>query len=325
MTSNSGEDRDEIVFDANSGISGEEQREILAKINGIAEKNRRSLAETAENGQEGNNRLFKAQNSGNLFPIAVNIAAVLVLAAGLLTLSIFHGKTDAQVRRTKVYNSAEHALFDEIMSAAAADMALGEMDRLSREQAHAAAIENQMSAMFANLNAQIRDNRLDEAAGTIRAMREFLNTPAFAVIRSIQARKDLYAQAINSFETMIDEARRSQAAAAGLFDPNIEQSLADLHEENTRLQRRLEENSRERDSRIASLETNLAAQTQSSQSSQQTVVSLQAENAALNQTVAAQENTIETIQEVVQGRSIQDMTIGELSERLARIQQALGQ
>jgi division protein CdvB (Snf7/Vps24/ESCRT-III family) len=34
---------DEITFDSNSGISEEEQREILEKINGIAEKNRRSL------------------------------------------------------------------------------------------------------------------------------------------------------------------------------------------------------------------------------------------------------------------------------------------
>ena len=324
MTNNSTEDDFGIVFDADSGICEEEQREILAKINGIAESNRRSLAASA--GEGGKKQSFKAKNSGNRFPFAVNIAAAVILAGGLTALFFFHGKTDAQVRMgTRVYNSAGHALFDEIMSAAAADMALGEMNRLSREQAHAAAVENQMSAMFANLNVQIRDNRLEEAAGTIRAMREFLNTPAFAALRSIQARKDLYTQAINSFETMIDEARRNQAAAAGLYDPNTEKALTDLQEENTRLQQRLEESAREKDNRIASLETNLATQTQNSESSRQTVVSLQAENAALNQTITTRENTIETIQEVVQGRSIQDMTIGELSERLARIQQALGQ
>jgi hypothetical protein len=36
--------RDEIRIDESSGISAEEQREILVQINGIAEKNRQSLA-----------------------------------------------------------------------------------------------------------------------------------------------------------------------------------------------------------------------------------------------------------------------------------------
>ncbi|MCL1836314.1 MAG: hypothetical protein FWG46_02070 [Treponema sp.] len=449
----------EIVFDANSGISEEEQREILAKINGIAEKNRRSLASGAgESGEDGKPGRFKAQKSGNVFPMAVNIAALAALAAGLLILSAFHGKTDAQVRQgARVYNTAERALIDEIrketssrleakeneisliatklaevdaelqelhsssqelsaeqqaaegrlmaiqeeyramltnlrdersqileearareanlqaqldtrtrelaLSTAAVDLAIGEMDRLSKEQAQAAAVESQMGAFFAKLNEQIGNYHLDEAAETIVSMRGFLNTPSFQSLRSIQARKDLYTQAINSFETMVEEARRSQSGRSGLRDEAAELAITSLEERYARLERdmeekdktiaafssdgsalsqrlagleesagtlrtqnaALEESAREKDGRIASLETNLAVQAQNAETSRQTVAGLQAENATLNQTITSRNATITNIQDIVQGRSIGDMTLNELTESLARIQQALGQ
>jgi len=102
MTSNS-EDAFGIVFDAKSGISEEEQREILAKINNIAEKNRLSLSEGE--GKSKKTR-FKAKKSGGRFPVIVNIIAFSALAAGLLILISMQGKTDARIRTgTKVYNT----------------------------------------------------------------------------------------------------------------------------------------------------------------------------------------------------------------------------
>ena len=119
MTSNDslGEDT-EIILDLNSGISEEEQREILAKINGIAEKNRRSLSGGDSSGGPagaGSKMRFKAKKSGGRFPLLVNVIAAAILASGFLLLSSFQGKTDAQVREgTMVYNSAERALIEEI-------------------------------------------------------------------------------------------------------------------------------------------------------------------------------------------------------------------
>ncbi|MDR3166788.1 MAG: hypothetical protein LBT93_02500 [Treponema sp.] len=65
-----------IVFDTTSGISEEEQREILAGIEGIAGENRivspsRPLKE-------------EAKKRGFLFPLLVNIFALLLLGGGFL-------------------------------------------------------------------------------------------------------------------------------------------------------------------------------------------------------------------------------------------------
>ncbi len=99
----------EIKFDEKSGISLEEQKEILAGINGIAEKNRRSLSGVSTA------RSFKAKKNGGLFPIVVNVAAALILAGGFFLMYFFHSREEIQIREgTKVFNTAERALIEEI-------------------------------------------------------------------------------------------------------------------------------------------------------------------------------------------------------------------
>jgi peptidoglycan hydrolase CwlO-like protein len=458
MTNNTMTTNEEIVFDANCGISEEEQREIFAQINNIAEKNRLSLAASAATasvdggiprGKGKKKKRFKAKKSGGLFPLVVNAAAIAALAGGFLALYVFQGKTDAEVREgAKVYNSAERALIDEIrretssrledkeneiskiasqlegvdaelrdlhssaqeltaeqqaaedrlramreeyramlanlqdersvileearareanlqaqlesrtrelamvseQSAAAIDIAQGELERLSREQAQAASVEAQMGAFFATLTSRINENRLDEAAEILVTMRAFLNTPAFMGLRSIQARRDLYVQAINSFDTMIDELRRNQAAlATGVMslDRSAEATFAQLQEKNAQLERDLAERNR----RITEMERTLQTSSSASASAAQNATALERRVETLHADVAREsgranslqeqvntrDNTIRTqtatianrndcleqIQNVIRGRSIADMTIGELSDSLSRIQNAL--
>ncbi|MDR2258858.1 MAG: hypothetical protein LBE14_06890 [Treponema sp.] len=96
-----------FVFDTASGISEEEQREILAGINSIAEKNRRSLS--------ADKAAFSAGKKGRVFPVLVNVAAVFILGGGFFLLSLFHGKEEVRVREgAAVYNPAERALIEEI-------------------------------------------------------------------------------------------------------------------------------------------------------------------------------------------------------------------
>jgi len=102
---------EDIVFDANSGISQEEQEEILSAINGIAEKNRLSLS--ADTGFFG--KKITAKKSGAFFPLAVNITALVILCAGVILLINFYGKTDTLERMgNAVYNLTERALIEEI-------------------------------------------------------------------------------------------------------------------------------------------------------------------------------------------------------------------
>jgi len=284
----------EIVFDAKSGISEEEQREILAKIDSIAEKNRLSIGEDRE-GKSKKTR-FKAKKSGGVFPFVFNIAAVAVLATGLLVLSSTQIKTDSAVRTGgKVYNSVERALIDEIRKETLALLeanereislivsrlgeidseeylsaltvlrnersgiledarakeavlqarfenrtrdsyagapalqdaaAEGELAALNTEHGLTSGIEAQMGGFFANLNRQIADDSLDEAALTIQAMRDFINTPAFKSLRSVQARKEMYIQSINTFEAIVKEAVENKAVSNS--DPQYVNRMSDL-------------------------------------------------------------------------------------------------
>jgi chromosome segregation ATPase len=374
MTNNN-RDGSGIVFDAKSGISEEEQREILAKINNIAEKNRLSLAEGEKGEGKGKKTRFKAKKSGGRFPVIVNIIAFAALAGGLILLISMQGKTDARIRTgTRVYNVAERALIEEIRKETHGEAAAaGELERLYREQTQTAAVEAQMGGFFSNLNRKITDNNLDEAAATVKSMREFINTPAFENIRSIQARKEMYTQAINSFETMIDETRKykTNSGAGGNIDTNglqariaqLEQNLAEkdktiaaFSSQGTSATRRLtelENNNKTLQTRNTQLQTDLDRQTRSAATLQQNLTQTTAQfqqatsdlqtekqrTATLNQTVEARNTTIQQrdnsirdlqqrinrIQEVVQGKAAVNMTIGELSDSVSRIQEVLGQ
>jgi chromosome segregation ATPase len=446
----------EIVFDPKSGISEEEQREILARINGIAEKNRLSLsAGSGDNSSVKKNQRFKAQKSGRIFPVLVNLTAILALAGGFIVLSSFQGKTDAQVREgTKVYNSAERALIEEIrketssrleakereislitsklanidaelrdlysntvelnedqqavgimlratqeeylatlaqlqyersqileeartreeilqtqlenrtrelidvsqQSAAEINLARDELNRITTEQAQSATVEAQMNAFFANLNNQLAENRFEDASSTLNSMRNFLDTPAFQTLRSIQARRDQYAQTINSIDTMLKNRDPSAMPVVTTPDSDLEKTLSNLQERNAQLEQNLAEkdrtiaaalNSQDNGTRrIVELETsvnnlrntNNSLEAASSEKDNQ-IRSLQNERNTLNQTIATQtqsittlnqtitarNNTITRIREVVQGRSVTDMTLGELNDSLVRIQNALNE
>jgi DNA repair exonuclease SbcCD ATPase subunit len=267
-------------------------------------------------------------------------------------------------------------------SEAALDIARNEMDQLIKEQALTSTVEAQLGAYFINLDTQLRENRLDNAAATVRSMQTFINTPAFQALRSIQTRKELYTNAIHSFETMIEEARKNQAAlnsGGRIPDRDSERAQHDLQEKVAQLELDLEEKNktieafseqgtgtarrltelersitdlravnsgleaatRERNSRIAALETDLSRQTQTAENSrqsaavlqqtvntlqqsvaslQQSATSLQSENARLNQTVNTRDSTIRQLE---QQNTVQEENISNLNTQLVQIRQAL--
>jgi len=104
----------EIVIDASSGISVEEQREILVHINGIAEKNRRALSAGA-GGKKGYRKRFKAKKNGGRLPVLVNSCAILALVIGLIVLFALHDRTEIEAREgTRAFNDLERFIISEI-------------------------------------------------------------------------------------------------------------------------------------------------------------------------------------------------------------------
>jgi len=108
--------KENIAFDEKSGISLDEQKEILSKINGIAEKNRKLLSQSTQvDKDKKGNIVINAKKSGAGFPLAVNIAAVVVLLSGIFLMFFFFHKKDTSVRIGKAaYDITERTLIQEI-------------------------------------------------------------------------------------------------------------------------------------------------------------------------------------------------------------------
>ena len=411
----------EIVIDAGSGISVEEQREIIVQINGIAEKNRLSLSAGTETGK-GLRKRFKAKKNGGLFPVLVNIFAVAALAGGFFLLYSFQTEAEIQAREgTRVFNTGERALIYEIRRettallaekdreinailasltdletqmhnllvgseiltmeqqaiqtqlrlqqeerlaalalardersrildearsqearlqaqldartrelaaitdrhAAELEAARNELAQASREQAQAATVEAQIAAFFANAHAQVAENRFQDAEQTVIALREFINTPAFQGLRLIQARRDLYIQAANTLEAVLEERRTiHQAMLAGALPPDLDAETR-LREEIAQLERVLTERESTIDAlgdgasgaaqRISQLENSVG-------NLERTNTTLQSENSRLNTQVGtlqgnltAQTQTAATLRQEVTTNQAQ---IAELNQEI---------
>ena len=443
----------DIVIDASSGISVEEQREILVQINGIAEKNRQSLSAGTETGGRAR-KPFKAKKNGGLFPVLVNAFALAVLAGGFLVLHSLQRDAYTQAREgTRVFNDMERALIDEIrretsallaekdreintilvslgdvetqlqemlagsdvltleqqairerliseqeerlaalaqareershileearsreamlqaqldartreLAAVAArhgaelDATRAELAQVSREQAQAAAVEAQVAAFFAGIHAHVAGGRFDDAEQGIRSLRDFINSPAFHGVRAIQARRDLYTQAADTLETMLDEHRvAQQAMIAGALPPDrdtetrlegevsrlegelaaardaiaagdagaaqhiaqLQGSIASLQSTNTTLTTQ----NATLTTQVGTLQGNLTTQTQSAESLRQESATQQSQIATLNQAVNARENTIRELEE---RNAAHEQTIATLNTQLALVREAL--
>ena len=95
----------DVVFDTSSGISLEEQQEILAGINAMSGGNR-LLPEAVVVG---------ARKRGFLFPLIVNICALILLGAGFAFLFFLHGQDEQGIRENSaVLGLTERKLIQEI-------------------------------------------------------------------------------------------------------------------------------------------------------------------------------------------------------------------
>jgi chromosome segregation ATPase len=100
-----------IVFDTASGISIEEQREILAGINAMTAGSR--LADESRLPYEA--AVTKATKKGFLFPLFVNIGALVLLVSAFFLLNFFNKSNEQEIRESRaVLGLTERMLIQEI-------------------------------------------------------------------------------------------------------------------------------------------------------------------------------------------------------------------
>ena len=193
-----------VAFDTSSGISIEEQQEILEVINTITGGSR-LVPETSD---------AKPKKKGFLFPLFVNMAAIIILAAGFYFLSRVHVQDEQEIRSNSAdLGLTERKLIQEIR--AGANPALDQLMQLSNERERAAGIENLVAGFFTRVNKQIAEGQFTEASATLSETRQFLNAPAFAGIRSLESGRRSHLTAIEALERIVSETRRIKEEAAG--------------------------------------------------------------------------------------------------------------
>ncbi|MDR2941943.1 MAG: hypothetical protein LBV17_05075 [Treponema sp.] len=264
----------EVAFDSSSGISVEEQKEILSKINGIAERRRRHLSQSA-----GEETVINAKKNSALFPLLVNITAILILVCGGGFIFYFNGKKDVQVRQgTGVYGTAESALIDEIRK----DSAMSELSQMSNDQERAAAIEAQLAGGLSAISELIRDAKYDQAAQSIENFRYINNAGVFSSSRAAQSRKEFYNKAIDSMETMIAHLRITGGSESlELFNKN-----AQMEEKIAEMQKTIDSYSAGSSRRMKEMEDKNAELQKTVTDKDKAIASLETEKGNLNQTVS---------------------------------------
>lgn len=138
-------------------------------------------------------------------------------------------------------------------SSADLDAAREELSRLALEQERSVLIEGQLNGFYIELNRQIHAGLLDEAAGTLGTMGEFLNTPSFQHIPSLRSRREFHLAAIDALSAMVGAARQNREGLAPPIPPAednsaeiaaYENTIAELQAQNSRLEQTLNDQRR---------------------------------------------------------------------------------
>ena len=97
--------------------------------------------------------------------------------------------------------------------------ALDELSGLAEDWERAARLESAVAAFFESARRQIAYRRFYEAAGTVRALREFLGSADFAGPRDAHSRGAVFASAADSLEALLGEYRAAREALIEATSP----------------------------------------------------------------------------------------------------------
>ncbi|MGO9308604.1 MAG: hypothetical protein ACLQDL_06230 [Spirochaetia bacterium] len=280
------EGREEFAFDPDSGITREEQKEIRQEIDKVASSSRMKVSP----------EMFavKAAKQGVLFPVLVNVGAIVALAAGLAVLYFLfqRGETQASHQDTAAI-TAEGKLLAEVKKESEARLQ-EKNQQIDQIQGRLAEIDKQRQDLQANMDAKVqaRESQLRASmTAELDAERARLQKQGLSE-QDIQKRlTDLQAQQNSQFSSQLAafkaqadaDRKKSESALQDLrsqFNADLakanadrQQVLADSRQREADLQAQLAQKTQELQSAQAQTQQQLAALT--SQKQQEDLVSQQ--------------------------------------------------
>ncbi len=264
--------RDEFAFDADSGISREDQKDILQEIEKVATKNRIAVNPEAF--------AVRAAKKGVLFPVLVNLAALITLVGGLTGLYFFFQRGETQLARSQTgVITAEGKLIETFKKESEARL-LEKNQQIDQIQGRLQEIDKQRQDLQANMDAKVRQREdqlkasmaAELAAEKVRLQKQGLSEQDIANrLSAMEAQKNadsqrqlaaFRAQAETDTQKSDENLRSLQAEFnANLATANAErqQVLEDSKKREADLQAQLEQKTKEAASAQASSQQALAA------------------------------------------------------------------
>ena len=254
-SSSAGED--ELVFDPKSGISEQDQKDIRAEIEQVIQDNRISV--------DPSNLKVRAQKKGALFPLLVNLFALLLLVGGGAGFFVLFQRGESGLRdETVALASAEATIIEELKRESEAQLLeknreisqiQGRLEEIDRERQN---LQVDMDARVAAREAELRRTLEGELAAERERLRGqgISETDITLRVQELEARRtETYQQELSTFRRQA-EAQRQQAEAnlAALrqeYQRDLEQAdqerarvLADAQSRETALREQLDQRTR---------------------------------------------------------------------------------
>ena len=234
--------------DKASGISTEDRREILARIDELTRKNRIS----------GDRTPFAARRKGVLFPILVNLAAIVLTAGGLWALSATFKAKEAEASRVGAsLSSAEGKLIQELKR--------DSESKLTEKEKEIAAMQERMAALDAD-RTKLQSSFESRVAAKETELKEQLKVElekerqrllATGLTEEVvqqrlkkfeEERTAAFHKEIAAYQKKIDEERAAADANYAKLRDEYRSGMASLNDERKRIQ----EDSRKREDELRS-------------------------------------------------------------------------
>ncbi|GHU76952.1 hypothetical protein FACS189461_5080 [Spirochaetia bacterium] len=230
-------DNTEIVFETGSGISVEEQEEILSGLDALTGKNRITLPASSLK--------IAAKKKGGLFPLLINVSAIILIAGGFFLLFSFHGQEDLKVRAgTVVLGITERALIREIRKETAREITAKEeeitdmLDKLAGVDAEVQELQQAADRQLGEREAELRAIMAREIeAERQRLTAQNLSEAAIAErLRAFDAERILRLDGeLNSFRAQLEAERLLSAGNLQRLQEEYRTSLGNLQSERAQI------------------------------------------------------------------------------------------
>ncbi len=228
---------EEIIFDEESGISKEDQKEIIAAIDKVARESR--IAVTPEVLK------IQAQKRGTLFPLLVNILSAVLLAGGGSAFYFLFQRDESGLRQEgAALTTAEGRLIQELKKESEARL-LEKSREISRIQNRLQEIDRERRDLQANMDARVaaREAELRRAVEQeLAAERRKLAREGFSeadITRRLQEldkrRTDAFQRELAAFRRQAEEERRKAETSLAALQAEYQASLAQAGRERARV------------------------------------------------------------------------------------------